>query len=712
MSRFQLGTLLALAAFAVAVFVAPALRESVAGEPVADEPLRPRPALSFRVGELGRIVGTVADADGTPVAGARCVLTPSSAPWTFEPGDTAGAAPISTTTDDNGRFRFEAPDGFWLLEVFADGFCRWRLDHLAPGEDRAVRLRPETALEIVVRDRSGRPVPNARVEQLADFRQLDRPPLAAGTTDEAGRVTLTAITPGDNYLALVSRDHGYHVEVVELDDGVGPRPVELAAVPGLALHGQVRIAGEESLRSTRPRVRVEAYSRGQSLALDLACDGRGRYATEALFAPGETVRVMASAPGFAGVETWTLLPTDPHAPGKPVDLVLDEREQLARGRAVDANGEALSEVGVYLASIEPIGQGQGALVQGLMQVPRYPERWIRVATTDADGHFEVGRLGGGRQHVLALSGPAGTTLGPAFAWVPLREPGAASELGDVELRRCGELWGVLGHPDGSPLADAAVGAHLELIVPGAELDSWRPETWWRPLYCTTRSDGWFRFPQLAPGSYDLKVGGQLLANRQVAAGSSVGPVEIVVARAPESPIRRISGRVTDPVGAPLARAFVGLFDRDAESDDDPISMTFTAVDGSYELSAPVGRTYELRVSEMRGRFLDAAVPVDDRFVGGIELAPDPARRDPLVVVVLDPDGLPLEGIDVLLEPPENAYCGCISFGAKSDVTGLVTFEPIAAKDHRVIVSDPLGRWAAKDHRRAGPGDYIEVLLGD
>ena len=73
---------------------------------------------------------------------------------------------------------------------------------------------------------------------------------------------------------------------------------------------------------------------------------------------------------------------------------------------------------------------------------------------------------------------------------------------------------------------------------------------------------------------------------------------------PAAPVGRIVGKVTDASGTPLANTFVALFEDDAEANDDPVSMTFTGIDGEYDLDAPGQRPFQLRVSDMRGRFVE------------------------------------------------------------------------------------------------------------
>jgi hypothetical protein len=389
-------------------------------------------------------------------------------------------------------------------------------------------------------------------------------------------------------------------------------------------------------------------------------------------------------------------------------------ERVARGRATDDEGRGLVGIEVRSASIPPVGRGPDPLVSALMQVPHYTERWRQETVTGADGEFELRGLAADQQYVLAFSDPA-RALAPAFTWVPLTPPGDEVRLGDVALEASGGLWGLLRDERGTPLAGAPVSVDRELIVPGGALDSWRPTRWWRPIQTTTRADGFFRFESLAPGSYDLKWKGEPLTAHVVTAGQLSGPLELFVAGAAPPVEARVGGAVLGPNGEPVSGAFVALFRPDAVDGDRPVAMTMTDLGGEYELRAPPERPYTLRVSDLRGQLLDHEEALEDLPLGlerTVRLAPEPVPAEPLVVLVLGPDGIPLEGIDVLLEPPENAFCGCISFRSRSDDLGFVTIEQIAAKGHRVIVSDPFGRYPAEVYDSIWPGMVLEVVLGE
>jgi len=168
-------------------------------------------------------------------------------------------------------------------------------------------------------------------------------------------------------------------------------------------------------------------------------------------------------------------------------------------------------------------------------------------------------------------------------------------------------------------------------------------------------------------------------------------------------------------GEPMGQAWVALFD-DAEpaqepaSEVPPVAMTMTDFRGHFELDAPRERALRLHVSSLLGGYQDHDAPLEERGAAlEIRLA-SVAQSEPLVGLVLDPLGAPLEGIPVAIQPPENRFCGCLSFETRSGKDGLVTFPPLADKDYRIVARDPEQRWAEVEVFPARPGGYFEVVF--
>ncbi|QDU67422.1 carboxypeptidase-like regulatory domain-containing protein [Engelhardtia mirabilis] len=678
--------------------------------------IQPKLVAPYRTGQAGRIVGRVFGSDGVPLEGARCTLAPGEPAWGFVAAieRIPGTDPLQAATDAEGRFALPAPSGSWSLAVEAEGQGGWWADHLRGGDDLEIRLTAPKTLDVSLVDGDGRPLVGARVDLLPGFRRLGRTPLASAVTDALGQAELPAHGPGDNYVSVVHPGSHYLVESVDSDTPLTHIPVALSVGTGYGVHGQIHAgAGSAALRA--PLITVEAYSRGQSIRLQPECSADGSYATEAIFAPGETVRVSATAEGLGEVQAWTLVPMEPDPEGLRLDLTLAAPERVARGRLVDASGAGLAGAEVHLASIDPIGRGQDALVSGLMRPPHYTERWAHVTATDASGGFSVPRLAADLQYILALVDPTRDPCAPTFVWPALSTAGSTVELGQVTLPEAGGLFGVVRYDDGDPVAPGTVSVHLELIVSGAAFDTWRPSSWWRPLTTTTRSDGYFRFDGLAPGSYDIKWEGELVDNRAVVPSTLQGPIEVFVPRPADESMAQLVGRVLTPAGGPLSGVFVGIFEPDDLAHDDPVAMTFSELDGSFSLRAPAGRPLELSASDMRGRFEPFVRTVPDVAMSpsqSVQLETADYVSDPIIVLVVGPDGVPLEGIDVRLEPPENRHCGCVSFGIKTDDHGFAIYEQVAPAEHRITISDPLGRFEAEQYSAITPGTYLDVALED
>jgi hypothetical protein len=158
---------------------------------------------------------------------------------------------------------------------------------------------------------------------------------------------------------------------------------------------------------------------------------------------------------------------------------------------------------------------------------------------------------------------------------------------------------------------------------------------------------------------------------------------------------------------------VGLYEVGAAADVKPLAMTFTDVLGRFELAAPRGPALVLRASDPHARYLEQS-----RELGVLEkpervelaLEVDPGGREPLQGIVLSPFGEPMAGAEVLLEPPENRWCGCISIRGVSDADGMVTFERLGDREHTLRVRDPSGRYSERVIVGLRPGGWFEAVL--
>ncbi len=677
----------------------------------------------------GRVAGRVEDQVGRPVAGATCTLLRGRPAFGLADAEAsgadagAGAAPLaSARSAADGTFELAAPPGALRLAVARDGYAPWSEDGVRAGERRVVRLTPAAPLRVRAEDAGGAPLEDVDVAVLGGSRDLDARPLARARTDARGEALLGPVRAGEWWLAARHPERRLVVQPLAVGAGGPPEdPVVVVLERGVRLVGRVVAPG--GLAPDAARVRVEAFSRGHSLVLEPPCDGAGAFATDAVLVPNETIWITASGAGFAEVETGRRVPATPESGELELELEvvleLAAREARARGRVVDERGVPVACAALSLVTIAPTGRGMGGFLQAIGAVTPHAERWRPAGRSREDGTFELARLGGGVRATLRAVAPG---RAPGFAWVPPVEPGAAAELGDVVLEPTSGVFGFVRDEGGEPLAGHRVQAVRELLVEEFEHGGARPSQWWRPLETTTQEDGSFRFDDVGPGFHDLFVEWNAAGNWYFVPGRALGPVELTVPRAlvaDEGEQATLEGVVRGAGGAPVEHAFVALFDDALGPPGEPgvgpapVALTIADALGRFELDVPRGTFCTLRVSDVRGAHRaheQALEPWEETRALDVRLETNDEPRAPLVGLVLGPDGSPLAGIDVALEPPENRYCNCLALRARTDASGVVEFPNVSAADHRAVFTDPQGRFRAAEHAPVRAGGYFEVML--
>jgi hypothetical protein len=156
------------------------------------------------------VVGMVVDRIGGPVAGATIRAN-------FRAPDATSSGPAvsqTTTSDHDGRFRFNAPPGPVRLIASADGYAPADMSRVAPARHVEMLLSPASTLHGTVVDAvEGTPVAGVRVTA--------RVPLGherSGLSEADGRFSITALSPGQYHLVAVGPGwHGAYPEPVWLD---------------------------------------------------------------------------------------------------------------------------------------------------------------------------------------------------------------------------------------------------------------------------------------------------------------------------------------------------------------------------------------------------------------------------------------------------------------------------------------------------------------
>ena len=182
-----------------------------------------------------RLAGTVVDALGGPVAGARV--------WTtrYERGVQPG---VEVLTDEEGQFELWVAPGSQEVHAGAEGYASKSLVRVAPAEALKLVLTPASGVRgrVVL---SGTDTPVAGVEVRARPALGGAPRAAPGLSDEDGEFVLNGLEPGLYSLVAEGESHrgGSRTELeIGLAEVIPEVTVEV--VPAVSLIGQLSIGNE------------------------------------------------------------------------------------------------------------------------------------------------------------------------------------------------------------------------------------------------------------------------------------------------------------------------------------------------------------------------------------------------------------------------------------------------------------------------------------
>lgn len=652
------------------------------------------------------IEGVVTDRAGRPVAGALCRLSPGTPSSAFFPDDDlrSPSDAMVATTSSAGRFELDADEGYWRIAIDAEGYAPWERDHLVGDEVLEVILDLQGVVLFSVSDSDGVPVEGVQLRLLgADADRSSQFSLDA--TDAAGRAILARAQPGS--WAVSARHPDYRLAVKRVDVPSGPGKVEerITLEHGIRITGHVRGSGEAPIPEAL--VVLEGRAGGAPFTETARCDDQGRYATDAVFSPSETVTIVARAPGHAESRKLVQVPVrTPSASQDVVNFTLAEIAWVVRGRVLDADGRRLPGAAVRLAMNTPGGVGVEETLLVLRGISSDPRRWRNVATTDEAGAFELRGLSADLQYVLLVTSRA---FAPRIVWIERGPSGAETDLGEIRLERSGSLFGRVGR-EGRPAPDAEVLALREAIFAEEELDRWRPTEWWSYVDARTLPDGTFRIDGLAPGRYELRVDGSPVDAWDVHAGTATGPVEVRLPADGGAQDTTVRGTVHSDGGREGCATFVSVFSGNEEAEF--LGGGLVPPTGEFQVRVPARDSYTVLCRDLLGCHHDRMVRV------GLMDAREPVRvvmetKDPgpgIEGMVIDPGGLPVEGCTVSVRPREHELCGCVSFQASTDGDGLFRFAHLATGDYEVVVADPGGRFANEARPGTHPGDFVTIEL--
>jgi len=458
------------------------------------------------------------------------------------------------------------------------------------------------------------------------------------------------------------------------------RVVDGAGEPVAGGDVRVRPAGlwRASWKPGRTVIRVEAGP-----------EGRFRIPARA----AEMFELRAEAEGFAPTE----LRRERSELVDPLDIVLRPGAAIT-GRAVDPDGEPLEgvEVSVFEALESPFGRAG-----------REDREPARRSTTGTEGTFFAEHLPAGTFDVeLKAPGRAPRLLPGVDPSGEGRENGEPLDLGDLVLSPGVALEGRVVGPDREPVGEAEV--LVGDFVPGIGGDEEPPPGLDR-REATTDDDGRFVVEDLPPGrrvTVWAKGPGNLPGTVRGIEPPAEEPLEIRLRRGV-----RLFGRVVDPEGSPVARAFVRAWAH-PESDGGRRHVWSenreTAEDGLFDFDAVPRAEMSLRVTAHR------LAPADLRGLStesGEEVGPVEIRLEAGARVegrVLDPTGAPVAGAHVNVAHRAEEGYRPLRIGDRSGPGGV--FELVGVPPGKVRLSAFHAEQRAEEEIDLGPGGAVVDLV--
>ena len=580
----------------------------------APDPAAAPPAVDFEEFDRDRdVAGFVRDSAGGPVAGARVSVRDESVARVM---DLTLRDPVTppptrlTTTAADGSFTLRLERGEEThVRASAPGYGTTHAPNVLAGQLVEIKLAPAARLEVRAIDEGEKPVAEAEV-RVWRRSNLDVYDEREERTDSSGIATFDLLAPGELYLSVSHArlgSPGWQRPVLEAGETTH---LELVLISGRTLRGRIVDADSgEPIASARI-----GADWTQSRPTRTDADGRYEY-------PGWTGNgrrsLVATAKGYGRV-------------GQRVGASDELNFELppayeAHGRVIDATGKALSGVRVSAMASQFSNAGQ--------------ETDSDTARSGEDGRFAFSSLHPKWPYTLTFQQHGfGRYLLDIDA--SLARDGVVG-LGDVTLTPGQSIEGVLLGEDGEGLGETIVELDGHNRDRGELRES---EEYAVHGYVGTESRqtddlGRFRFPDLSPGAYILRV-----------RSNERGPQ----ARQPiELPVELVAGkdlldvriemneafstlfRVRDALGGPVANARVFLFwpstresltARTDDSGDAKLIHNRENTGAKYRVRTPVGYAPEDTAGQLHGQ---AEVPIV------LE------RRAMIAGIVRDPTGAPL-----------------------------------------------------------------------
>lgn len=412
-----------------------------------------------------------------------------------------------------------------------------------------------------VKDAEGRPLPEAEVELVREFRfqsgrGASRFSFVGGPTSRPrkqtgpdGRFEFRGLAEGD--YTLVASKRGYareQIDPVKVGDGHGSEPLELVLRPGATISGFLKDRAGNGAPGYRVSARPSGGGPGSTMTTTRGPLGSafteeptaadGAFLVEGL-TPGETYELQVlgetgMGPRKAGVT----------APAEGVEIEVTGKGSI-RGVVTDADGRAVTDFEVAYTPSSPGGGGMRFAFRIGPRGRRGPGQMVPVHAED--GRFEIDEVPAGKWDVEA-SAPgyqrgrvAGVTV----------EEGGTTEGVEVRLSRGTAITGrVLETRSGRPVLDASVRA--EVASGGPRFPRMGPEG--GENEASTDAEGRFEIAGLAPGTYAVTASHASWSESTTTVELKDAPASVEIRLGPGG---AVSGTVLS-AGRPVAGASVVL----------------------------------------------------------------------------------------------------------------------------------------------------------
>lgn len=516
-------------------------------------------------------------ADGRPLEGAAV---------------TAGGRVIAKS-DRNGSVRIDGVGpALYAAEISAPGRAPALLMMLARGEpgetiEKTIEMRPGAALSGVVFAPTGEAVADASVE-IEEIAQRWR---GTATTDPHGAWHFDALAAGRYTLRATSKLYGPTPEAFIELDGVTPRRDLSVRV---AVNAQ--IVGAVYDTNGRPIAGAMVTARPESFRDYKQFTGPdGRFAIFGLVAGDYDVGARTTRKASA-------LPHVTIADGERVEVSLVADDSTIAGTVVDASGTPI--IGARVTMSHQLKRRSG-----------YAGTAFASSALTSQGHFDLGGLEPGEYELGAT-------------W-----PDLVNEVSDERVKV------MTGTHDVKLVLDAPVTLTGRVLLDGAPLPYFGVVVAKKPFMMTIApprvvraTDGRFTLRPVEPGTFSVVIMGLGTERKKIenvigTPGQAVDLGDISLTRG-----LRISGRVRDESGSPVAGAIVAIGRGQRGIDDGPLAQAFR---GEFQTSTDAAGAYAFDgVAPIRERFQPPEISASHSVLGISAPAtiPDKDAKIDLVIV--------------------------------------------------------------------------------